>query len=95
MNHIFSSNSIQIFKNGKFEKNVEEEEILNGKRINHINYNIHNDKKYIITKGRKNNKTFSYKRKIKNVSYPNILGMPTFFKKTKRSKKKRNISQKK
>lgn len=86
MNHIISSSSIQTFENGKMKKHVEEEEIINGKRVNKIKYDVHNDKKYIITKGKKNNKTFSYKKKIvqKPFSFLAIWGMPT----SKMSKKK-------
>jgi hypothetical protein len=58
MNHIITSSSIQTFENGIFNKHVEEQEVINGKRVNYINYNVHNDKNNIITEGKKNNKRF-------------------------------------
>jgi len=93
MNHIITSSSIQTFENGKMKKHVEEEEIINGKPINQTNYDVYNNKKYIITKGKKNNKTFSYKKKIipKPTSFLAIWGMPTS---NKMSKKKRRRSKK-
>lgn len=95
MNHIITSTSLQTFENGKFNKHVEEKEIINGKRVNYINYDVHNNKDNIITKGKKNNKTFSYKTKINRrpaVSFPIIWGMPisSSIKKKVKSKKKRN-----
>lgn len=99
MNHIISSASIETFENGKFKKHVEEEEIINGKRVNYINYNVHNDKNTIIAEGKKNNKRFSYKTKINREqdSFPMIWGMPisSSVKKRTKSKKKRNGSRNK
>jgi len=93
MNHIVTSSTVQTLENGKFKKHVEEEEILNGKRVNSIKYDVHNDKNYIITKGKKNNKTFRYKKKIVRnpLSFLVVWGMPTS---KKMSKKKRNGSRK-
>lgn len=93
MNHIITSSTLQTFENGKMKKHVEEEEIVNGKRINQINYDIYNKNNYIIIKGKKNNKTFSYKKKIiqKPNSFLVIWGMPTS---NKMSKKKRRRSNK-
>ena len=94
MNHIITSSSIQTFENGIFNKHVEEQEVINGKRVNYINYNVHNDKNNIITEGKKNNKRFSYKMKInrKPTSFPLILGMPNSpsLKKRAKSNKKRS-----
>jgi hypothetical protein len=96
MNHIITSSSLQTFENGNFKKHVEEQEIINGKRVNYINYDVRNDKNNIITQGKKNNKRFSYKTKIKRgpVSFPVIWGMPisSSTKKRLKSKKKRNGS---
>ena len=99
MDHIITSSSVQTFENGKFKKHVEEQEIINGKRVNYINYDIHNDKNNIIAKGKKNNKRFSYKTKINRepVSFPVIWGMPisSSTKKKIKSKKRRNSSHNK
>lgn len=91
MNHIITSSNFQTIENGKMKKHVEEEEIINGKRIHQINYDVYNDKNYIITKGKKNNKSFSYKKKIEPNSFSVIWGMPIS---TKMSKKKRRRSKK-
>lgn len=99
MNHIITSSSVQTLENGQFKKHVEEQEIINGKRVNYINYNVHNDKNNIITEGKKNNKRFSYKTKINRqpVSFPIIWGMPisSSTKKKIKSKKRRNSSRNK
>jgi len=94
MDHILTSSTIQTFKNGKFNKHVEEEEIINGKRVNYMNYDVHNNKNNIITEGKQNNKRFSYKMKVnrKPASLPFLWGMPisSSLKKGTKSKNKRN-----
>jgi hypothetical protein len=94
MDHILSSSSFQTFKNGKFNKHVEEEEIMNGKRVNYINYDVYNNKNSIITEGKQNNKRFSYKMKVKgnSVSLPYMWGMPisSSLKNRIKSKNRRN-----
>jgi len=94
MNRVISSSSVQTLENGKFKKHVEEQEMVNGKRVNYIHYDVHNDKNYLITKGKKNNKTFRYKKKIvpRPLSFSVIWGMPIS---KRKSKKKRKGSQKK
>lgn len=93
MDRIITSSSVQTFENGKFNKHVEGEEIINGKRVNYIKYDVHNTKNNIITEGKQNNKRFSYKMKInrKPVSLPFIWGMPisSSLKKGTKSKNKR------